>query len=102
MALNRESGETPVLPRPDGAANGPKPRHDGAASGPKPLAASRPDALRDGSEPTSLLRAPQGGKITEARPPTRLLPPPSPQEKKLTGWQRLRRFMRPPRKLKVT
>jgi uncharacterized protein (DUF58 family) len=128
MAQSRESGESPVLqgPRRDGsepdallrdgavlvdADKSPRPR---AESAPAFSEADRIQRHRDGSQASlsDAERSPRARAIAfgvgerrgaELRVATRLPPPLlSDKEKRLTGWERFKRFMRPPRKLKVT
>ncbi|MEO5726544.1 MAG: hypothetical protein ABI134_31345, partial [Byssovorax sp.] len=103
----KEGGtDGPGAARAAGARKGPGPSVRGA--GPRREIASPPppDSLSPGFGPPSISPLPRGGAAPREAPALRLpprLPPMPPQpEKHRTPWERLLRFLTPPRKLKVT
>jgi uncharacterized protein (DUF58 family) len=129
MAQSRESGDSPVSSGPRRGASEPDARiSDGAVlvdaeRSPRPRAQSAPafseadriNRHRDGSRPwlpdaerSAHARASALGagerRGAELRGARRLSAPSllADKDKRLTGWERFKRFMRPPRKLKVT
>lgn len=103
----KEGGtDGPEAARAAGARKGPGPSARGAVPRREIAIPPPPDSHSPGLGPPSVSLLPRGTAAPRAAPALRLpprLPPMPPQpEKHRTPWERLLRFLTPPRKLKVT